>query len=161
MADDPVTWAEFKRADEALARRIMARLGSHRHSVMATLKADGSPRLSGMETPIRSGHLWLAMTPGSRKAADLGRDPRFSVHSAPDAEDLADGDARIDGTAQPADPAQQDEFVAGHRFPIDDPSTMTLYVAMIARVVLVRVSERSLIIESWTPATGRNTQRIQ
>lgn len=161
MADAPVTWAEFERADEALAQRVMARLGSHRHSVMATLKVDGSPRLSGMEAPIRSGHLWLAMAPGSRKAADLERDPRFSLHSAPDAEDLAHGDARIDGTAQPADPAQLEEFVAGHRFPIEDPSTMVLYVAMIARVVMVRVSEGSLLIESWTPATGRATQRIQ
>lgn len=156
-----MTWAGFEQADEALARLVMARLESHRHSVMATLKADGSPRTSGMEAPIRSGHLWLAMTPGSRKAVDLGRDPRFSLHSAPGAEDLADGDARIDGIAQPADAAQQDEFVAGHRFPIDDPSIMVLYVALITRVVLVRVSEHSLLIESWTPATGRSTQRIQ
>ncbi len=156
-----MTWAGFEQADEALARLVMARLESHRHSVMATLKADGSPRTSGMEAPIRSGHLWLAMTPGSRKAVDLGRDPRFSLHSAPDAENLADGDARIDGIAQPADTAQQDEFVAGHRFPIDDPSIMVLYVALITRVVLVRVSEHSLLIESWTPSTGRSTQRVQ
>ena len=161
MADDPVTWAEFEQADEALAGRVKARLESHRHSVMATLKMDGSPRLSGMEAPIRSGHLWLAMTPESRKAADLGRDPRFSLHSAPDAEDLPDGDARIDGTAQLANPAQQDEFVAGHRYPVDDPSIMVVFVAMITRVVLVRVSGDSLLIESWTPATGRDTQRIQ
>ena len=161
MADDAVTWAGFERADEALAHRVTARLESHRHAVMATLKADGSPRTSGMEAPIRSGHLWLGMTPGSRKAADLGRDPRFSLHSAPDTEDLAEGDARIDGIAQLADAAQQDEFVAGHRHPIDDPSIMVLYVATITRVVLVRVSGDSLLIESWTPAAGRDTQRIQ
>ena len=159
--DDAVTWAEFEQADEALAQRVMARLGSHRHAVIATLKADGSPRTAGMEAPIRSGHLWLAMTPGSRKAVDLGRDPRFSLHSAPDAEHLADGDARIDGVAQPANPAQRDEFVAGHRYEIDDPSIMVLYVAMITRVVLVRVSGDSLLIESWTPAAGRDTQHIQ
>ena len=161
MADDAVTWAGFEQADGALAQRVMARLGSHRHAVMATLKADGSPRTSGMEAPIRSGQLWLGMTPGSRKAADLGRDPRFSLHSAPDGEDLAKGDARIDGVAQLADAAQQDEFIAGHRYPIDDPSIMVLYVAMITRVVLVRVSGDSLLIESWTPAAGRDTQRIQ
>lgn len=161
MADDAVTWAGFEQADGALAQRVMARLGSHRHAVIATLKADGSPRTSGMEAPIRSGNLWLGMTPGSRKAADLGRDPRFSLHGAPDTEDLAKGDARIDGTAQLADAAQQDEFIAGHRYPIDDPSIMVLYVATITRVVLVRVSGDSLLIESWTPAAGRDTQRIQ
>ena len=139
----------------------MARLRSHRHTVLATLKADGSPRLSGMEAPIRSGHLWLAMTPGSCKAADLARDPRFSLHSAPDAEDLAEGDARIDGTVEPADAAQQAEFVAGHRYPVDDPSIMVLFVAMIHRIVLVRVAQHSLLIESWTPAGGRKTQRSE
>ncbi len=161
MAVDAVTWAEFEQADETLAKRVMARIEGHRHVIMATLRADGSPRVSGMEAPIRSGHLWLGMTPGSRKAVDLGRDPRFSLHSAPDAENLAKGDARIDGIAQHADASQQQVFVAGHRYSIDDPSIMVLYVAMITRVVLVRVSGDSLLIERWTPATGRDTQRIQ
>ncbi len=128
---------------------------------MATLQADGSPRLSGMEAPVRSGHLWLAMTPGSRKATDLGRDPRFSLHSTLDAEDLPEGDARIDGVVVPADATQQDEFLAAHRHPIDDPSIMVLFVAMIRRVVLVRVSQHSLLIESWTPEGGRVTQKSQ
>ncbi len=161
MADAAVTWTEFEQADPELAQRVKARLRSHRHAVLATLRADGSPRVSGMEAPIRSGHLWLAMTPGSRKATDLARNPRFSLHSAPDAEDLPEGDARIDGTAAAADAAQQEEFVAGHRYPIDDPSIMVLFVAMIRRVGLVRVSQHSLLIESWTPAEGRKTQRSQ
>ena len=158
MDGTTVTWAEFEQADPALAGRVLGRLESHRHTIMATLQADGSPRLSGMESPVRSGHLWLAMTPGSRKAADLGRDPRFSLHSAPDTEDLPEGDTRIDGTVLAADADQQAKFLAGHRHPIEDPSIMVLYVALISRVVLVRVSERSLLIESWTPTTGRNTQ---
>lgn len=161
MADDAVTWADFEQADEVLAQRVMARMEAHRHVIMATLRADGSPRVSGMEAPIRSGHLWLGMTPGSRKAVDLGRDPRFSLHSAPDNENLPEGDARIDGIAQHADASQQQAFVAGHRHSIDDPSIMVLYVAMITRVVLVRVSANSLLIESWTPAAGRDTKRIQ
>ena len=161
MADNAVSWADFEQADPALAQRVLARLESHRHAILATLKADGSPRLSGMEAPVRSGHLWLGMTPGSQKAADLGRDPRYSLHSAPDTEDLHEGDTRIDGIVVAADAAQQDEFVAGHRHPIDDPSMMVLYVAKIRRVVLVRVSQHSLLIESWTPAGGRNTQRSE
>ena len=156
-----MSWADFEHADPTLARRVRARLESHRHAIMGTLQADGSPRQSGMEAPVRSGHLWLAMTPGSRKARDLGRDPRFSLHSAPDTEDLPEGDARIDGIAVPADAAQQDEFLAAHRHPIDDPSIMALFVAMIRRVVLVRVSQHSLLIESWTPQGGRVNQQSQ
>ena len=156
-----MSWAEFEQADPALARRVRERFASHRHAVLATLRIDGSPRLSGMEAPIRSGHLWLAMTPGSQKAVDLGRDRRYSLHSAPDADDLPEGDARIEGVVLPADPAQEAEFVTGHRHPIEDPSLMELFVALIGRVVLVRVADDSLLIESWTPGDGRSTQRKQ
>ena len=161
MVDAAVTWAEFEQADPALAGRVMARLQSHRHAIMATVRADGSPRLSGMEAPIRSGHLWLAMTPGSHKAADLARDPRFSLHSALDAEDLREGDARIDGAVLLADEAQQAEFVAQHRYPVEDPSIMVLFTALIQRAVLVRVDDASLLVETWAPTKGHGTQRLQ
>ena len=154
-----MAWADFEHADPTLARRVQERLESHRHTVLATLRADGSPRLSGMEAPIRSGHLWLAMMPSSLKASDLGRDPRYSLHSAPDSEDLPAGDARIEGVVLPADAAQQAEFVAGHRYRIEDPSLMELYVAQIRRVVLVRVSGGSLQIDCWTPSGGRSTRQ--
>ena len=161
MATDAVSWADFEQADPTLARRVQERLESHRHAVLATLRTDGSPRLSGMEAPIRSGHLWLAMTPGSLKAVDLAREPRYSLHSALDGEDLPECDARIDGVVLAADTGQQAAFVAGHRFPIEDPSIMELYVALIGRVVLVRVEDHSLLIESWTPSGGRSTQQRQ
>ena len=161
MAEDAVSWTDFEQADPTLARRVLGRLDCHRHAILATLRADGSPRLSGMEAPVRSGHLWLAMTPGSLKALDLARDPRFSLHSSLDSEDLPEGDARIDGITVPADPDQQGEFVSGHRHPIEDSSMMVLYVGLIRRVVLVRVWQDSLLIESWTPSGGRSTQRTQ
>jgi len=149
-----VTWTDFEQAAGDLAQRVRSRMESHRHVVMGTLRPDGSPRLSGMEAPIRSGHLWLAMTPGSLKAQDLHRDPRFALHSALDSEHLPAGDARISGVAVAADSAQQAEFVAGHHHPIEDPSLMELFVARIRRVALVRVADDALLIEGWTPSAG-------
>ena len=161
MSDGVASWAEFEGADGELAGRVRARLECHRHVVMATLRADGAPRLSGMEAPVRSGHLWLAMMPESVKVSDLRRDARFALHSAPDDEHLPEGDARIEGVAVPADAAQQAEFVSGHRHPIEDPSKMALFTTLIRRVVLVRVSGDRLLIESWTPEGGRRTQSRQ
>ena len=158
MNDGGASWAEFEEADGELAARVLARLEDHRHVVLATLRADGAPRLSGMEAPVRSGHLWLGMSPESVKVSDLRRDARFSLHSAPDDEHLPDGDARIDGIATPADAAQQADFVAGHRHPIEDPSKMALFTALIQRVVLVHVADDQLLIDSWTPEGGRSTQ---
>lgn len=159
MADTGVSWAEFEQAEPVLAGAVRDRFEAHRHGILATVRADGSPRLSGLETPIRSGHLWLAMMPGSLKAADVDRDPRFSLHSAPDAEDLADGDARIEGTARSAGIAEKETFAAGHRFRIDDLSAMALFVALIGRVVLVRVVGDELSIETWTPTRGLTITR--
>ena len=159
MNDDAASWADFEEADPQLAESVRSRLESHRHVVMASLRADGSPRLSGMEAPVRSGHLWLAMTPGSRKAADLARDPRFSLHSAPDTHRLPKGDARLEGVAVPADPDQEAEFIEGHHHHLEDPSMMVLFTALISRVVLVRVADNTLLIESWTPSGGRTSQR--
>ena len=155
-----VTWSSFRRAEPDLAAGVHERFESHRHAVMATLRLDGAPRLSGMETPIRDGHLWLAMDASSRKSDDLRRDPRFSIHSAPDGEDLASGDARIEGRALPARDTEVDLFVKGHRFPIDDPSTMALFTADITRAVLARVEGRCLVVVAWTPDKGLVTARV-
>lgn len=90
-----VPWGRLEEQVPEFVERIRSRFESHIHAVLATLRRDGSPRLSGMEAPIRDGHLWLGMMPSSLKAADLHRDPRFSLHSSPDTEELPLGDARI------------------------------------------------------------------
>jgi hypothetical protein len=47
--------------------------------LLATLRADGSPRVSGLEPLFALGELWFGMMPESRKALDLLRDPRFAI----------------------------------------------------------------------------------
>ena len=150
----PVPWGQFEVRAPELAERIRLRFESHIHAVLATLRRDGSPRLSGMEAPIREGHLWLGMMPGSLKAADLLRDPRISLHSSLDAEELPLGDARIDGRAVVATPEDVDVFVAGHRMPIEDPTAMVLFTALISRATLTRVEGQELVIQVWTPSDG-------
>ena len=155
-----VTWARFQDAEPAFAALVRERFESHRHAVMATLRRDGAPRLSGMEVPIRDGHLWLGMEDTSRKTDDLRRDARFSIHSAPDNEQLVLGDARMEGRAVPALQPEVSLFVKGHRFPVDDTSTMALFWADITRVVLARVENHGLLVISWTPTGGLRTTRI-
>ena len=104
--------------------------------------------------PIRDGHLWLGMMPDSLKAADLLRDPRFSLHSSLDTEELPLGDARIDGRAVAANSEEVDLFVTGHRMPIEDPSIMVLFTAHISRATLTRVEGQELVIQVWTPSDG-------
>ena len=154
------SWGDFAAASPELAARIARRFESHLHAVMATLRRDGSPRMSGMEAPIRDGHLWLGMDGNSAKAADLRRDPRFGLHSAPESGELRDGDARIEGTAVPADAEQLETFLRGHRHEIDDATPMALFTVRIARTVLVRVEGQQLVIVSWTPGGGFAERRV-
>ena len=155
-----MTWSGFREAEPGFAAAVQERFESHRHAVMATLRSDGAPRLSGMEAPIRDRHLWLATDAVSHKTSDLRRDPRFSIHSAPDGEELLLGDARVEGRALPATDAEVAVFLEGHRFPIDDPSTMALFTADISRVVLTRVEDRALVVSVWTPEGGLAKTRL-
>ncbi|MCQ3804102.1 MAG: pyridoxamine 5'-phosphate oxidase family protein [Acidimicrobiia bacterium] len=155
-----VTWADFASSEPEFASSVRDRFESHRHGVIATLRRDGAPRLSGIETPIRDGRLWLSMETASRMAQDLRRDPRFSIHSAPDHEDLSQGDARVEGRVAPALDSEYALFVRGHRFPIEDTSAMALFTTHITRVVLVRVEKPSLLVVSWTPDGGMKVTRL-
>ena len=94
------TWSELTEIAPDLTSRVQAAFDAHLHKLIATLRSDGSPRISGIEATFRSGELWLGMMPSSRKAADLLRDPRFALHSAPiDLELKTQGDAKLSGKA--------------------------------------------------------------
>ena len=43
------TWTEFSAAAPELAERVKATFDAHKHKTMATLRKDGSPRISGTE----------------------------------------------------------------------------------------------------------------
>src|SRR5438874_9822251 len=75
------SWAEFASAEPALASRVQQRFDLRKHKTLATLRKDGSPRISGIEVEFADGELFLGMMPGSRKLNDLERDPRLALHS--------------------------------------------------------------------------------
>ena len=72
----------MQEAAPELARRVRALFDSHRHKTLATLRADGSPRISGIECAFEDGELVFGSMAGARKGADLRRDDRFALHSA-------------------------------------------------------------------------------
>src|SRR5690606_32080958 len=93
-------WEAFAPAEPGLARTVEERFGAHTHHVLATLRKDGSPRTSGLEVRFLGGELWLGMMPGSLKALDLRRDPRFALQANPgEGTTMGGGDVRIAGRA--------------------------------------------------------------
>jgi Recombinase len=75
------SWSEFAAAELAFAQRVLERFTLRKHSTVATLRHDGSPRISGTEVSFDSGGLSLAVMQGSVKALDLRRDARMALHA--------------------------------------------------------------------------------
>ncbi len=92
-------WADLTAAEPDLATRARTRFESAKHHVLATLRRDGSPRVSGTEVQFFDGDLTLGMMPGSMKAADLRRDGRYALHAHPGDGSMEGGDAKVSGIA--------------------------------------------------------------
>ena len=74
-------WEEFKRADPELAALGEERIEATGLVLLGTLRKNGFPRISPVEPLLTMGRLYLGMMWQSRKALDLLRDPRCTVHS--------------------------------------------------------------------------------
>jgi hypothetical protein len=150
-------WQEVESAAPELAAAVRARFDAFRHLVLGTLRADGSPRLSGIETTFKDGELWLGMMPGSRKALDLRRDPRLALHSPPVDEDLSSGDARITGRGvEVTEPGAMEALVADDERHQGAPPAGHVFRVDVTELLLLHVGDPAdhLVIETWREAVG-------
>ena len=141
-------WYDVERSDREFAKRVRRLFDAHRHKTIATLRADGSPRISGIEATFSGGELTFGSMPRARKGADLRRDPRFALHSATvdpieGSEAQWPGEAKISGRAILAAPRS-----AG---PDGD-----LFYADVTEAVHTHLNEEAtmLVVEWWTLTHG-------
>ena len=143
-----VSWDEVERQAPELAARVRARFEASKHKTMATLRADGSPRISGTETAFVDGELTWGSMAGAVKLADLQRDPRVALHSA---------------TVDPVDGQEEawlgEAKVAGRAVAIAPPGTGPdgAYFALdVTEAVFVSIAPggQQLSVESWSPTAG-------
>jgi hypothetical protein len=145
------SWIDLETAEPAFAARVKERFTAHRHHTLATLRADGSPRISGIETAFTDGELVLGSMPGSLKGRDLQRDPRLALHSHSEdpPENVAEhdnwaGDAKIAGRAILVS-SGENAMPPGPRFHVDITEAVLTYVG---------TPPDHLVIESWHPEKG-------
>ncbi|MEU4495269.1 pyridoxamine 5'-phosphate oxidase family protein [Streptomyces sp. NPDC023998] len=151
------SWADFLAAEPAFAEAVQNRFGRYKHHVLATVRKDGSPRVTGLEADFRFGELWLGMMPGSRKAQDLRRDPRLALHANPGPDDSMDGgDVRIAGRA-----VEVTDSEAKARFTAEagPPEPYHLFRVEIGEVVQTYVDGDELVVRSWRPGEGVREHR--
>ena len=147
------TWKDIEVAEPELAARVRRLFEAGRHKTIATLRADGSPRISGIECEFVDGQLQFGSMPAARKGADLVRDPRFALHGPtfhPEEgkESEWPGEAKVAGRAIAAGPVRADADAEG---PDGD-----LFVADITEVVITGLDADAtkLVVEWWTPERG-------
>jgi hypothetical protein len=140
------SWAKFEAEAPELAARVRELLEAHGHKTIATLRRDGSPRISGTETQFEGDDLWIGSMLDALKARDLRRDPRYAVHSASEDPDVWTGDAKIAGVAEEVSVADG----KSHRFRLD---------ILEASTVELDDERKHLVITVWTPAEGVRTMK--
>ena len=151
------SWSTVEQAEPEFAGRVRNLLEAGRHKTLATLRSNGSPRISGIECEFADGELRFGSMPDSRKGADLNRDPRFALHGPtfhPEVgkESEWPGEAKIAGKAVrvgpvTTEPAPSDE---------SDDAGGDMFIADISEVVITRLNPAGdkLVVESWTPERG-------
>jgi hypothetical protein len=147
------SWNEFATAAPELAERVRERLDAHGHKTIATLRKDGSPRISGTEAKIVDGELWIGSMWQALKARDLRRDPRYALHSGSDEPDVWRGDAKVAGVAEEiTDP----DLVRKHNGEVsgDEPSHLFRLDLREVSHVSLHESGRAIVVRIWTPAGG-------
>ncbi|MCW2715146.1 MAG: pyridoxamine 5-phosphate oxidase [Frankiales bacterium] len=139
-----VGWAAFETSAPELAAAVRERFTVRRHCTVATIRKDGSPRISGTEVEFSAGELWTGSMPGAVKALDLQRDPRVAVHSPtvdpPEGDEMGWlGEAKLAGVVEEQPPGQD----GAHRFRV-----------LLCEVVMTALQDGQLLITSWHPGRG-------
>jgi hypothetical protein len=142
------TWQDVGDAVPEFARRVQVLFDAHRHKTIATMRADGSPRISGIEAVFEEGELVFGSMADARKGADLRRDPRFALHSAT-VDPIEGAEADWPGEVKLAGRA----ILAGR---VADGPEGDRFRADIAEVVHTHLNDQAtlLVVEWWTPMHG-------
>ena len=155
-------WQDIVDTAPEFAQAAQALFDAGKHKTLATVRKNGSPRISGIEAQFAGGEVWLGMMANSQKLADVRRDPRIALHS-PSAEPPEDpqrgdewsGDAKLSGRLVVMDAPLRESLgtaadQAGTYFTID-----------IDEVVLTRVGTPAdhLVVQLWRPGQPLKTMR--
>jgi predicted pyridoxine 5'-phosphate oxidase superfamily flavin-nucleotide-binding protein len=156
-----MTWRDLELAAPGIAEPGGTRLEATRVALLATLRRDGSPRISPVEPFFAEGHLLFGAMAWTLKVRDLERDPRCTLHSAITGPNEGEGELKLYGRAIDAD--EDVRAACREGWWIDEPPES-------ARVFSLDIEEAAFVtwdyergemtLRRWSPGIGlRTTQR--
>lgn len=157
-----VNWNEFAEQAPHIAQIFVRRhTATGNLCFLGTVRSDGYPRISPLEPRLSDGELVIVGMPGTTKFVDLGRDPRFCLHTATVDPHLADGDVKLWAKARNL---QDESFHQRFAQDLLDETGMDLrgevfdpfYVADITGASSIELAGEQLEITIWRPGEGES-----
>lgn len=140
-----MSWKDLENAQPELAAFGVERFQRFGVAYLATVRADGSPRVHPVTPIVGQGHLFLFMEPTSPKGHDLRRDGRYALHcSVSD----SSGDSG-------------EFFISGHATSIEDPATRQLAAELATYTPADRYVLYELDVESAASTTYTDGQIVR
>lgn len=156
MKDVGQKWSDICRSVPSFASYVERRFAAHEHHVIATVRRDGSPRVSGTNVMFTNGTLWVGMMPHALRTLDLQRMQRCALHSAPLNEKLSieEGDVRLNAIAREL---TGEELKSLFRIQFPDAEEVmpgNFFELSPTEISFVEVNDEQIVITHWSPTTG-------
>lgn len=149
-------WRDFEAAAPELARLGRERLARPRVALLGTLREDGSPRINPVEPYFVEGHLLLGLMARSKKALDLLRDSRYTLHSAVSSPDAGESEFKLYGQARSVE--DPDLLAADPKawWTARPPETARVFTLEIENAALVEweLERGEMTVTRWSPRRG-------
>lgn len=152
-----IDWKQFASEAPHIAEIFSRRYTATKNlCLLGTLRSDGYPRISPVEPRIFGGHLVIVGMPGTTKFLDLGRDPRFCLHTATVDTNVTEGDAKVWGTVVDLPDADFQRNFANELFEdtgldLREEKFDPFYVADITSASSLELEDNQLKITIWKP----------
>lgn len=150
-----MNWADVRQSIPELAADAEESFRLGNHKTLATVDAEGAPRISAVEAYFIDDDLWVASIWGTPKAQDLNRDPRMALHSWSADPEIWMGDAKVRGTAdEVTDAAAYARFAEAAG--TSPPGRFHLFRILLTEVVVLRLNapERMIEVRRWSPGSS-------
>ncbi len=161
-----VSWQTFSEESPRIAEVFVRRYTATKYlCFLATLRSDGYPRISPMEPRIFEGELVLVGMPNTTKFRDLGRDPRFCLHTATVDPYVGDGDVKLWGKVKDLQDRSLHERFAAKLLEEGGPDLRgqtiePFYVAEITGASCIEVIAGELKVTSWKPGEPERSRAL-
>jgi Pyridoxamine 5'-phosphate oxidase len=155
-----MTWDELELAAPEIASLGKERLEHSRVALVATLRPDGSPRISPIEPYFAQGHLLFGAMAWTLKARDLERDSRCNLHSAVSGPDAGEGELKLYGRAIEAGDELRDACREGWWTGQPRESARVFSLAIEEAAFVTWDYDRGeMTLRRWSPEGGVRTTR--